>query len=326
VIATSIATFGNSYSTILVGANRVDLQKRWESIVAGIFIPLQLVAILAGTGLVGLVLVAQGGLLAQVMVNRHLAHRLTAGCIKTARSTPANQQIVRAMWPSSWRTAIGAIMSFGVAQGTAIAVANVLSAGEAASVQLVLRLMQIISQFSQAPFYTKIPQFNRLRARYHHDALVQIATRSMRLSLWIFVVGVLATDLLGRPGLILIGSQTRFPSEQFWILLAFAYFLERVGAMHVQLLLTSNKAIAHIANGITGAIWIACLLFLAPRFGAIALPISMLVAYAGFYTPWSAFMSHSALGADAAWSFERKTSLAPALVLVGYAVAMKFAS
>src|SRR3546814_8638056 len=68
------------------------------------------------------------------------------------------------MWPATWRTAVGSVMSVGLSQGMSVAAANMLTAAEAAGVQIALRIMQIISQISQAPFYTRIPQFNRAQA------------------------------------------------------------------------------------------------------------------------------------------------------------------
>jgi O-antigen/teichoic acid export membrane protein len=318
VATTSLAVVGYSNSTLLVGANRVDMIKRWEAANGLLFLPLQLAALLLGGGLLGLVVVAQLGVLAQVLVNRHLARRITAGHGDAMPSHAESAQLLRGLWPAAWRTAVGAFTSFGVSQGMAILVANLLSAGEAASVQLALRVVQILSQFSQVPFYTKIPMFNRLRALRQDRELVRLATRAIRLSLGIFVASVIAIDLFVHPLLALVGSRTQFPGGLFWPLLAGAYLVERIGAMHVQLLLTSNRTIAHVANSVTAAVWIGLLAILWSSIGILALPTAMLLAYASFYTPWSSHLSRAALGPDGGWRFEARTSIVPAGVLLCY--------
>src|SRR3546814_12668360 len=111
------------------------------------------------------------------------------------------------MWPATWRTAVGSVMSVGLSQGMSVAAANMLTAAEAAGVQIALRIMQIISQISQALFYTRIPQFNRAQAASVSTHLTDAAVIAMRNSLWIFVAGALLADLALSPLLALIGRQ-----------------------------------------------------------------------------------------------------------------------
>jgi hypothetical protein len=224
------------------------------------------------------------------------------------------------MWPAAWRTAVGSLMSFGVSQGMAITMANVLVASQAASVQVALRIMQVVNQFSQAPFYTRIPELNRLRAAGKSLLLIKVATKSMRTSFWAFVAGALLVDLLIRRILVLIGSQMQFPDRLFWLTLTLAVFFERFGAMHVNLLLTRNRAIAHFANGITAATWVMGMLLLFPSLGMLALPLSMLIAYACFYATYAACLSHAGLETGSVWKFESKTSLAPLCAILIYVV------
>lgn len=294
-LTTGAAIYGNAYGSFLIGANRIELQKRWEAVVGGISLLAQSGAVVLNTGLLGVVLVAQIAIVAQVLVNRALAFRVFGGHFENAGQSGPNQLVLRSMWPAAWRTAIGAIMSIGVSQGMAIAVANLLAAPAAASVQLALRVMQIISQFSQVPYYTRIPELNRLRARGQTALLALAAKRVMRTSLWIYVAGAITVDLAARQLLALVGSQTFFPDHSFWLVLTLAVFLERFGAMHIQLLLTSNRAIAHVANGVSGLIWIAGMYLLFPVIGSPALPVSMLIAYAGFYAWYSAIHSHRSM-------------------------------
>jgi hypothetical protein len=291
-LTTSAAIYGNAYVSFLVGANRIDLQKRWEALVGGISLIAQSMAVVLDWGLIGVVLVAQMALLAQMLVNRVLAIRIFGGRFGNVGHCEMNRIVLGSLLPVAWRTAIGTIMSIGISQGMAVAVANLLVAAEAASVQLALRVMQIISQFSQVPFYTRIPELNRLRAGGHTAQLAAAAAGAVRTSLWIYVLSAVMVDLGVRQLLTLISSQTFFPEKLFWLLLMLAVFAERFGAMHINLLLTSNKAIAHIANGVTGLIWIVGMLILYPVIDSLALPVSMLIAYVGFYAPYSVIHSH----------------------------------
>src|SRR3546814_19512882 len=63
VMATTVCIHGNSYAAFLIGTNSIALQKRWEAMVSAVSLAAQGIAILAGLGLLGLVLTAQAGLL-----------------------------------------------------------------------------------------------------------------------------------------------------------------------------------------------------------------------------------------------------------------------
>lgn len=316
-LTTAGTIYGNSYSAFLIGANRIELQKRVEAVVIGISLLSQFLAVLAGLGLLGLVLVAQVGFITQVLVNRALAFRVSHGRFGNTGQSELNYQVMRSMWPAAWRTAIGAIMSIGVSQGMTIAIANMLVAAEAASVQLALRIMQIISQFSQVPFYTMIPELNRLRADGKTEPLAVAAAAAMRKSLWIFMVGALAVDLGIRHLLAMLGSQTHFRGNFFWLALTLAVCAERFGAMHINILLTSNRAIAHVANGVTGLLWVAGMVVLFPRIGPLALPISMFIAYTGFYAWYSAVLSHRSMPGISFWRFAGRVTAFP-LILAAF--------
>lgn len=323
-LTTAVTIYGNAYSSFLIGANRIELQKRWEAVISGISLFAQSMAVVLDTGLLGLVVVAQAGLVVQMLVNRLLAFYVSDGRFGNAGQNELNRQVLRSMWPAAWRTAIGTIMSLGVSQGMSIAMANLLAAAQAASVQLALQVMQIISQFSQVPYYTRIPELNRLRAGGQTAQLATAAAGAMRASLWAFVAVAIMVDLWARQLLVLIGSQTQFPDKLFWLVLMLAVFAERYGAMHIQLLLTSNKAIAHVANGVTGMIWIVGMFLLFPLMGSLALPASMLIAYAGFYAWYSAIHSHRSMPGVDFRRFEVGVAAFPSLMAAIWAIYIIF--
>lgn len=320
----AVGIYGNAYAAFLVGANRIDLQKRWEAVIGAVSLLAQIGIALLGKGLLGLVVIAQIGFLVQVLVNRSLAYGIGGPELRSASPTRAPPALVAMLWPAAWRTAVGAIMGLGVAQGISVAMANVLPSAEAASVQLALRLMQIISQFSQVPFYARIPLLNRLRARGELATFVEIAKGGMRTSLWIYVIGMISIDAIARELLSHIGSRTQLPGGTFWALLMLAGLAERYGAMHINLLMTANWVISHIANGIAGLISIAVLSALFSVTGALALPISLLLAQAGFYAVFSARSSYRILSDVKLYRLDIASALPPSVVALAW-VAQGFA-
>jgi hypothetical protein len=117
------------------------------------------------------------------------------------------------------------------------------------------------------------------------------------------------------PLLTLLHSKTTFVSAAVWAVMCAAFFVERYGAMHLQLYSLSNHIVWHIANGVTGCLMLAFALLLYPLLGMLAFALAMLMAYAGFYAVYSVAHSRRAYQFNL-WTFERAISLPPALTMV----------
>ena len=319
LISTAVSIYGTSYASFLVGANRIDLQKRWEALVGCLSLLVQVMVLIAGGGLLGLVLAAQLGLIVQILVNRSLCIRISNGKFKN-NNNYLDKRLLSAMWPAAWRTAIGSIMAMGMTRGMSIAMANLLVAAEAAAVLLALRIIQTISQISNVPFYTKIPELNRIRANRKISLLSKESAKFMQFSLFLFVIGAILVDLVVRQFLAYIGSETQFPDHLFWSTLMLAIFAERFGAMHIQLLLTSNKAIAHVANGVAGVICIISMFVFFSIIGVLAVPLSLLIAYTGFYAWYSVAPALRSMQGISFLKFETSAALMPAIIIIAWVI------
>ena len=138
----------------------------------------------------------------------------------------------------------------------------------------------------------------------------------MQFSLLLFVIGAILIDLVVRQLLDYIGSETQFPDHLFWLTLTLAIFAERFGAMHIQLLLTSNKAIAHLANGIAGIICIIRKFILFPDMRVYAVPLSILIANFGFYAWYPAILSVRSIPGISFFKYETRVAFLPIILLI----------
>ena len=115
----------------------------------------------------------------------------------------------------------------------------------------------------------------------------------------------------------LIGSHIVFPDSYLWCLLGIGFFIERYGAMHMQIYSLTNKILWHIANGISGIIFIiaaAGILSVYPDM--LAFPMALIASYLGFFAWYSAKHSYTIL-ADRFIPFELKTSVLPLIIVLG---------
>jgi hypothetical protein len=235
-----------------------------------------------------------------------------------ARKDP---EMMTRLWPATWRSGVGVLMSFGLIQATGLVNAQFATAADSASYMLCLRIMQLISTFSQAPFYSKLPLLPRLRAEGNIKALLEVASNGMRKSLWTYSLGFATAGLLGPIILGNLRSNVEFPQPIFWVILGAMFFVERYAAMHLHLYSTTNHIITHIANGVTGLLVIASTLALLPLLGLLALPTGLLVGYVGFYSWYPVRYAYREFKMRFV-AFELRNSLGPALVLIAAATAI----
>jgi hypothetical protein len=279
--ATVASVWGGVYQSYLLGSEQVALLRRWEGIFSCLGIMMSATAILAGGSLALLIVIQQSWVIASVARNAWLCSRDFS--FKRSRTISVNVDVLKAIWPATWRGGLGVMMSFGLIQASGLMYASLAEGAKLASYLLGLKVIQVISQTSQAPFYSKIPLMARLYAEGERQQLLQVSRRGVKLAHATFVAGFFAASLVGAPVLEWLGSETKFPDAILWGLLGLAFFLERMGAMHLQLYSLTGHIIWHIANGLTGIVMVSLGWLLYAKLGIYGFPLAMLVAYLFVY-------------------------------------------
>lgn len=323
VLATSVFGFwGNGFAAALQGMDHIAVARRWEIAFALGQITSATCVLLADGGLLALVIANQIWLVLGAIRNRMLLRRLHPELF--AQPAQAHRDVLAVLWPAAWRSGIGVLMSQGIIQASGLIYGQLAAPAEVASYMLALRFVTMISQFSQAPFYSKLPLLAQLQAQGQTQQQLDVASRGMRLSHWVFVMGAVGVAIAADVALRLIGSHTPFVSPTMWLLVCAAFFAERLGAMYLQLYSTTNHIVWHIANGVTGLLMLGFGVVLYPIIGIVAFPMAMLAAYLGFYTWYAIRLSAKAF--QFRWlSFERHCAMAPAAAATVCAVLYHYA-
>ena len=299
VLVVSFVTFrGIVYSAYLQGVNKIAVLRRWEIITAvGSAISSVLVLVWL-EDLLALVLVSYGWGLLNVARNRWLAGRVHERRLSGFMESGKNEAVMQAVWSSTWRTGVGVLMSYGIVQSSGVIYAQVATPAEAATYFLTLRMIQVVSQFSQAPFYSKLPKLASMYSVGSYSELVAFAKKGMQLSYLSFVIGFVLLGIIGDRLLPYIGSNAEFPGTVLWGLFGIAYFFERYGAMHINLYSTTNNIINHVANGVSGIVYIFTGAVLYGYIGILAFPAALIAGNAGFYAWYAARHSYRAFGLE----------------------------
>lgn len=311
-IATGTRLYGSHYISLLQGTNHVALAARWQTLftLGGI---LSMIAVMIFTpSILALVVAQQIWVVGFVFANRYLSKRIFDGHFKNVEGNSFSWPAFRVAWPSVWKSGLGVGIGEGFVSALGVYYAQVGSAVGVASYLLGMRLIKALGQFSGAPFYTKIPVLAQLRAQHNHAALTSLAVSGMRLSHLVFISGVVLLGFTGSALLGVIKTDVPFPDAALWASLSIAFFLQRFGAMHIQMYSTTNRIIWHWVNGLQGIIVLSSALVLFPYLGVLGFGFALVLGNL-MYATISAFFSYKELESRIL-TFESK-SIGPSILL-----------
>jgi O-antigen/teichoic acid export membrane protein len=293
VLAATFVTFrGNFLVSYLQGINMIAILRRWEALWTAAGLITAAAVAWFGGGIFWVILANQSFSAFNVLWNLSVARKALGGKLKESDGVPFDREIFDSVWPAAWRSGLGVFMSNGVIQASSLVYAQIGAARTLASFLLAMRLMQTVVGFSQAPFYSKIPAMARSYAQGRRDDVLALARRGMQVSYAVFLAGIIGIGLFVPPLLVAIHSKALFVPRDLWTIMAIAFLIERIGAMNMQLYSLSNHIVWHIANGITGAVYIVLCFLSVPRIGIWGFPVSMAISYLLCYTTYGIHLAH----------------------------------
>ena len=316
IVLTSIYILkGNMYSAYLQGLNKIAVLRRWEGIFNIVGLGFSYIVLYFNGGLLWLVFINQTFKLGNVQFNKYLSKRIENKVLFKFYKRPYNAEVFKIIWPSTWRSGLGLISAQGPIQFSGLIFAQMGSSAAVASFLFSLRILRMLSNFSQAPFYSKIPKLTILRMQGKEEEQIITAKKGMRLSYLVYVMGWSIIAIVTEPTLKFMHSNIAFVSAGLWVMLGLGMFLERYGAMHIQLYSTTNHIVWHIANGITGALFISFVFIFIGKFNVYSFPMAMILSYLLFYCWYSAKKSYG-MAKTNFWNFEKDTSVIPFVIFI----------
>lgn len=178
-----------------------------------------------------------------------------------------DKRLLRQLIDPLWRSIFGVFLFLAVFFGTGLIISAGLPPTEAAHFLLLINLSRYVMQFAQVPFFVVIPALAYHYASSNRKEQLRLAERGMASSLWILVGGLaaigLTADLIRQRLHIDIGQI----DLKLWGAISVVTFLERHGAMHLQLYSTTNHIVWHRVNSIAAAIFLGLTAALVTRYG-----------------------------------------------------------
>ncbi len=277
VLGISIIFNGKKYDSILRGFNYVALINRWETLfnlLMGLSFIISL--IILPKILILIILTHLWGIITFIRNREILKRKLSRINIK--KKNVFDKKIFNICWSPSWKTGLMTAGTQSINHFANMILSNFVGIGNLASYLFSNRILQINNQISWAPFYSKIPVYNSLRADNKIIELRKMALKNINKSLFIFLLVALVIGILNKIFLNMLKSNVEFVKMELWILMLVAIFFDRLQAMHAQIYMTKNRIPFYITTFLSGTIYLILLLLLIGKFYEYSIPISLILA------------------------------------------------
>lgn len=315
IIGSSIRIYGTQYVSYLMGVNQIALLRRYETLFWILTIIGNFLVLIFDGSIFSLMFSTNLFIVLNCVFNRFLTLKNAQQISIDLRKTKFDKNIFKKVWPSAWRSGLSGVLSRGLIQATGLFYAQVGTTDKIASYLFALNLIRILTQFCQTPFYTKLPLLARLQAEGASEKQRLIAEEGMRTSYFLLALSIIVIGFAIVPILDILKSNVQFVELNHWFLLGISAFFNRYGAMHLQLYSTTNHIVTHIADGITGIIFLMAVFLLIERYDLYAFPISQLISCLMFYSWYGAVYSYKTFHFKF-WRFEYRTSIIPLMLLL----------
>ncbi len=302
------------FDAVIIGTNHVALINRWNMVINVVNALSAVLIVYLGLSIIWL---AIHQLTFSIILNvrsAFLERWICNGKFRTLKILSFDKEVFEWCWGPTWKSGILILCSTGVSQASGLIYSHTADPVKLASYLLSLKLVTTIAQFSQAPFYSKIPTLSGLRMKNDIHTLSNISATAMNKALLAFVIGMAGLIFFGDWGLKFIGANSKLIDSRILLFMAFVWFLERHHAMHAQIYVTTNKVPFYKSAIITGIINICCVWVLLPRYDVIAFPIAHGVSNLLINNWWNVFLSLQSIKEDFGQYF-RKSFAIPFLVL-----------
>lgn len=311
--------YGFVFSNYLQGMNEVALVRRWEAITSLLGVFTGYIILFNGGSFLSVVVGTYVWNLISFIRNYWLCYRHDNILFKSFFSLHYSRDLFKACWPMVWKSGLGVLFSQGIVQMSSLVYVGRIETKTLAMYLLSLNLLFQLRNFAMAPFYSKIPMLAKLFAQGNMEEVRQLARKNMRWSHMAFVLGFIGLGLSAPWLLQRINSNSVFASPGLWCLMGVGFFVERYGAMHIQVYSLSNKIIWHLVNGVSGILILIFSIMTLPVMGVYAFPFGVLAGYTCFYAWYTARFSLRFLKVEF-WNFELTVSLLPLLILLVFTI------
>jgi len=245
VLIFSAATYliSGKWIAFIRGIDQVATISRAEALLNTLKIGLMCLMVVSGYKILAIMLVEALNSVATYLFSRRIAAKWFSNSkvLLSSRSAAISWDLVRQMWPATWRFGVVSYGSYLITYGNGIVVSQLDDPSLIASFLLTQRLVYFIRQVSQTPFYSNLPRIIQMVARSESEALKGYCVSRITFGLAFQLVSLVCLIIFGNAALSYLEIDVKLVDP--WILFIMTVYmtLELHSAFHTQIYMTTNQ-------------------------------------------------------------------------------------
>ncbi len=265
----------NRYLVTLRGFNKIALSNRWNVLFTLLSVLAGFTTLTLGGNIVALVVAMQTLTVLGLLRNRLLLSHVLGDKFHTFPSGGLDRQILGWSWPPLWKGFVAQFSATATIQLSGVILTSVASPAVVASYLFSLRMIQVITQFSQAPFSSQQPRFSKLMAEGNYAKLRPSVETRILYSQALMLLGAVAFGILAPYGLEFIGSNIILLPSHLWFALATILLHNQFNFLSSSVCYAGNNIVLFWRFAISGFASLALLFALAPTLGITGILIAI---------------------------------------------------
>lgn len=195
---------------------------------------------------------------------------------------PFDRGLFSELWPSTWRQGIIGVGGYFINQSGGLLAAQLKDATQVSRYLLTLRLFGLVRQMAQAPIYSSIPHFTRLRAQGDLSELRRLFAKRITLTVALLAGALFGFVLTFNWGAAALGKPRLLVDGWLYGVMALGLVLEVHHCCHSYLYVTTNHVPFVAASLISGGAVIAFGLLLLPRYAVTGIIMAQFLVQLSF--------------------------------------------
>lgn len=274
---TPIIFFSKKNDSFLKGYNKVALYNNWNSVLYVINALVLTTLLLLNCKFYILIIVQQALLFVNSIKNFFLVKKNILEGLSFFQFNWDKNKLLE-IWKPTWKTALISLSSTGSTSFINIMAPRFFGVEIGGIYLFSMKLIQIINEFSYAPFYSYIPEYISSFKKGFKNTDIKKLEKGLLKSLLLLVVGIIFLDSLVNLALTFFDIEMKFLSSEIVKFIFISIILERYAGMNSQIIMFDNK-VGHFVVYIISAIILISGIIIFKSYGLIIIPLSGITAY-----------------------------------------------
>jgi O-antigen/teichoic acid export membrane protein len=292
VINSLISLQSIKWASFMRGLRFVALLNRFKTIMATIRIIAFFSILVSNLGILGLMVF----LFAELTFTFFYMKSFIKGWFRNNNITLKSQfffdkEIFRSLWRVSWKSGLNTFGYFFAKYGTSLVIAQINNTTQMANFLFTQRILGFINRIGEAPVFANAPVYYGMMAVKKYKELKKDASKSIFLSFFILIGGLVAFGLTGNYLLELLNIDNRIVDANIYIILSVIMILDLHARIHGLFYISTNSVPFLIPSLITGASMIVLGYYVSGPYGILGVVLVQLIVNAMCNFWFSAYLS-----------------------------------